>query len=87
MTHLQVNIHNKSLSPQISVKDGLDVSLNRYSNDLQVELHARSLWVVLSVVGIVGKDEYLQVSPNTMWVTPDMIQELLIKSNVDWVIT
>lgn len=86
MTHLEVNIQNDSLNPQIAVHKPLEVELNR-RKDLEVELQARSLWVVLSVIGIVGKDEYLQVSPTTMWVTPDMIQELLIKSNVDWVIT
>lgn len=88
MTHLQVTLNSVSLSPDTKAHKSLDVSLNRYSNDLQVNLHARSLCVVLTVTGIVGKGEaYLQVTPSSMWITTDMIQELFIKSNVDWVIT
>lgn len=76
MTHLQVTLNSVSLSPNTKVHKSLDVSL-----------HARSLDVVLTVTGIVGKGEaYLQVTPSSIWITTDMIQELFIKSNVDWVI-
>lgn len=88
MTQLSIKISSNSLSPQLAVQTALQVETKPFSPNLEVALKAANLCVVLTLIGTVGKGEqYLEVSPTTMWVTPDMIQELLIKSNVDWTIT
>ena len=67
----------KGLSSNSSrIGDGLILSASRIGG---------SLHVVCSVVCSVSKDFYLDVSPDVVWLTPDMIGgEFDIYSNVIW---
>lgn len=72
-----VEQRNEHLTLGLSIKDSI-----KYSFSIK-----DALALNISLVCTVGKDAYLKVEPKVMWVTPDMIKELLIKSNVQWTIT
>ena len=57
-------------------KDGLELSAWRVGGDLNV---------MASLTCSVGRDAYLRISTDTLWLTPDMIAEQFdIYSNVVW---
>lgn len=67
-------------------------SLSIYSSQCGDGLYATTkkvssgLIVSVSPICTLGKDYYLNVSPNVVWITPDMISDAWfeIQSNVDW---
>lgn len=72
----------------ISIKqytNGLDATITKDVESLNVYVNAVNRLVVnLAMVCTVGKDNYVRVDKEVLWVTPEMIQELLIKSNTSW---
>ena len=69
------------------VGEGLSLNSSRMGDGLNLSAKriGKSLNVICSLVCSVSKDFYLDVSPNVVWLTPDMISgEFDIYSNVIW---
>lgn len=68
----------------------LSASSSRCGEELVVRTKKTSsgLHVSVSPVCTVGKDYYLNVAPDVLWITPDMVSDAWfeIQSNVDWLI-
>lgn len=67
--------------------DRLDISVSKIKG-IEVSTHSlyRGMNVTCSIVCTAGSDYYLYVTPDTVWLTDDEVQQFLIKSNVQWVI-
>ena len=68
------------------VGDGLHFGTKRIGDGISVQnrrigdgLHVRT-----GVVCTIGNDLYLKVSPDVVWVSPDIIRQLLVESNTQW---
>lgn len=90
MSCLNTDIHikNSFINPSIDFSKQMDVTIDKCVVSIHpvVQELSKHINIQILLVCTVGIQGYLHVEPTTMWVTPDMIKELLIKSNVEWII-
>lgn len=85
---INIDIKNSFINPLFDLSKSIDVTIDKFVDSIHpvVQELSKHINIQILLVCTVGKQGYLHVEPTTMWVTPDMIKELLIKSNVEWVI-
>lgn len=62
--------------------------VEQQSSNLEIDVECVStfMYYTISLICRISTDKYLSVEPDVVWVSPELIKELLIKSNVDWII-